>query len=208
MTEQRNRGSAGTRPALVIDGEAVVIARHARARTTEEAAAARTAEPKPATASSARSAFGRARPQPARRRKPATPDLIFQSAPKQRFAMPSGERASVLPRAAWIAGLMTLAALLPLAALSVFHASGTADTIATAAPSTAPATDQPVRILYGTPPVQATRIASAGESRPATLPGRLGGVYPVSAGVHPAGVARLQAARNIPDMKAVVRRTP
>lgn len=204
MSEQHNRGSAGARPALVIDGEAMVIARHPRAKPSDESA---WRAPAPDAAEAARAAFGRARPQPARRRKPPTADLIFQTAPKQRFALPAEQRASVLPRAAWIAGLMTLSALVPLAVLSVYGSvqRGPAETVAAATPAEAPKAEKPVRILYGTPSVPDTRLAFAGDSRPATLPGELGGVYPVSAGTEPAGVARLGSVRGIPNRQAARR---
>ena len=208
MTEQQHRGSAGARPALVIDGEATVVARHPRTRPAAD-------RPRPASAAaetlSAEARFGRGRPQPTRQRKPPTPDLVFQTAPKQRFAVPAEQRASVLPRGVWVAGLMTLAALVPLAALSVMgsldrSAGGTEAALMPVATPAVPSTaDKPIRILYGIPKLPPTRVAFAGDSLPATLPATLGGVYPVAAGAQPAGVARLGSVRDIPNLQAARR---
>ena len=208
MTEQQHRGSARGRPALVIDGEAMVLSRHPRGKPGDDIRRdARPAAPA-AEAPSARESFARSRPQPVRRRKPPTLDLIFQTAPKQRFAGPAEQRASVLPRAAWIAGLMTLSALVPLAALSVYDSLHHNDAVAVAsnAPTATPPA-KPIRILYGIAPapVPAPQFAMAGDSRPAKLPGELGGVYPVAAGLQPAGVVRLGSVRGIPNSQAARR---
>ena len=68
--------------------------------------------------------------------------------------------------------------------------------------------DKPVQILYGTPAVAPTRLAFSGDTHPAPLPGTLGGVYPVAAGPHPAGVARLGSVQNVRDLRNAARRTP
>lgn len=215
MTEHLNRGSTRPRPALVIDGEAVLIARHARAKPVDGEAWAEAPAGAIPPASS-----GRSRPQPARRRVPPAPDLLFQGAPRQRFALPAERPRSVLPYSVWIAGLVTLAALVPLAAVSVYTGSdGGAPEVAALprpfgssplapTPAAARQPDKPVQILYGTPVVAPTRLAFSGDTHPAPLPGTLGGVYPVVAGPHPAGVARLGSVQNVRDLKNAARRTP
>lgn len=216
MTEHLNRGSARPRPALVIDGEAVLIARHARAKPVDGEAWAEAPAGAVPPASS-----GRARPQPARQRVPPAPDLLFQGEPRQRFAASAERPRSVLPRSVWIAGLVTLAALVPLAAVSVYTGSkrGAPEVTALSQPSgsswspaptvaAAKQADKPVQILYGSPAVAPTRLAFSGDTHPAPLPGTLGGVYPVAAGLHPAGVARLGSVQNVRDLKNAARRTP
>lgn len=207
MTEQRNRGSAGGRPALVIDGEATVVARHPRRKPASDPG--RTETKRPPAAEAPRAHFGRAAPGPARRRPAPAADLFFQPAPRQPFAVPSAPTArSVLPAAAWIAGIAALAVLVPLAALSVRGMDARPVAAVPGATLAAlPAAEKPVRILYGTQGKAPTRLALSGYSRPAMLPGSLGSVYPVSAGSHPAGVARLGPVTNVRDMKAAVRRT-